>query len=132
MAKGSCLCGNVAYECDEIGPAITKCHCTLCKKTSGSAYADYTTTPIGKFRWSLGEDLLTKIESSPGNFRNFCSKCGTHMPTLHPSMGIAFVQPGTLDTREDLVESAHMFVRSQSPWHRLEPGLKEFAEYPTA
>ena len=130
MAKGSCLCGKIRYEADEIGPSITKCHCKLCQKSSGSAYGDYTTAPIDKFRWTDGEQSLAKFESSPGVFRNFCPTCGTHMPSAHPPMGIVFIQPGTLDTDEDLVESAHMFLRSKAGWHRHLDGLKEYDEYP--
>ncbi len=132
MAKGSCLCGKITYEAAEIGRNITKCHCTICKKLSGSAYGDYTTAPIGKFKWTSGEALLKKFESSPGNFRNFCSVCGTHMPTGHPSMGIYFIQPGTLDSAETLVESAHMFLRSSAPWHKRQHGLAEYEEYPSS
>lgn len=130
MATGSCLCGKVTYAATEIGPGVTKCHCTICQKTSGSAYCDFTTAPIDAFRWTTGEALLKRYESSPGNFRNFCSECGTHMPTGHPSMGIFFIQPGTLDSTEVLVESAHMFLKSKAGWHSLQTGLTQFEEYP--
>ena len=132
MAKGSCLCGKVTYDAAEVGTQITKCHCTICQKLSGSAYGDYTTAPFASFKWTSGEELLKKYESSPGNFRNFCSACGTHMPTGHPSMGIYFIQPGTLDSKETLVESAHMFLRSSAPWHKRQHGLAEFQEYPSS
>ena len=130
MAKGSCLCGKITYEASEIGPSVTKCHCRLCQKISGSAYGDYATAPIAGFRWTSGENLLKKYESSPGNFRNFCAECGTHMPTAHAPMGIYFIQAGTLDSNEPLVESAHMFLRSKAGWHRKLDGLAEFQEYP--
>jgi hypothetical protein len=45
-------------------------------------------------------------------------------------MGIYFVQPGTLDGNEPLVESAHMFLRSKTDWHKRQEGLTEFQEYP--
>jgi hypothetical protein len=130
MAKGSCMCGQVTYEAGTVGPDITKCHCKLCQKLSGSAYADYTVAPFDSFRWTSGEPLLKKYESSPGNFRNFCSVCGTHMPSGHAAMGIYFIQPGTLDTDEPLVEAAHMFLKSSAAWHKRQQGLAEFQEYP--
>lgn len=130
MAKGSCLCGKITYEAAEVGPNVTKCHCKICQKATGSAYGDFTTAPIEGFKWTSGEALLKQYESSPGNFRNFCAECGTHMPTAHPPMGIYFIQPGTLDSDEPLVESAHMFLRSKAPWHKLAEGLAEFQEYP--
>lgn len=130
MAKGSCLCGKVTYETTTLGPSVTKCHCKICQKTSGSAYGDYTTAPIDGFKWTSGESLLKKYESSPGNFRNFCSECGTHMPTAHPPLGIYFIQAGTLDSEEPLTESTHMFLRSKASWHSPQTGLTEFQEYP--
>ena len=130
MAKGSCLCGKITYEANTLGPTITKCHCRICQKTSGSAYGDYTTAPIDGFKWTSGEELLKKYESSPGNFRNFCTECGTHMPTAHPPLGIYFIQAGTLDSQEQLVESTHMFLKSKAHWHKHQEGLSEFHEYP--
>jgi hypothetical protein len=52
------------------------------------------------------------------------------MPTGHPDMGIYFIQPGTLDSNERLVESSHMFLKSRAPWHKRQEGLAEFQEYP--
>lgn len=130
MAKGSCLCGKITYEAASVGQAITKCHCTYCQKVSGSACGDYTTAPIAGFQWTSGEALLSRFESSPGNFRVFCSVCGTQMPQRHEPLGIYFVQAGTLDSDEPLVESAHMFMRSKRSWHQQRPGLTEFQEYP--
>lgn len=131
MANGSCMCGNISYETAEIGPSVTKCHCKLCQKSSGSAYGDYTISPIDSFKWTQGEQLLARYESSPGVFRSFCPTCGTHMPSAHPPMGIVFIHPGTLDSDEQLVESTHMFLRSKATWHEQRKGLKEYAEYPT-
>jgi hypothetical protein len=130
MAKGSCLCGKISYEATEVGPNITKCHCKICQKQSGSACCDFTTAPIDGFKWTSGESELKQYESSPGVFRNFCPNCGTHMPSAHPPMGIYFVPAGTLDTDEPLVESAHMFLKSAARWHKRQQGLTEFDEYP--
>jgi len=38
MLKGSCLCGGVKYEIDGGLGAVTNCHCSLCRKMSGSAF----------------------------------------------------------------------------------------------
>jgi hypothetical protein len=130
MAKGSCLCGKISYEATELSPNVTKCHCKICQKTSGSACSDFTTAPIEGFKWTSGESLLKQYKSSPNGHRNFCSECGTHMPTGHPEMGIYFVHVGTLDSDEPLIESAHMFLRSRAGWHERRKGLTEFQEYP--
>lgn len=130
MAKGSCLCGKITYETSQIGPEIFKCHCKLCQKSSGSACGDYTTAPIAAFKWTSGESLLKKYESSPGFHRAFCTECGTQMPHSYEQMGIYFIQAGTLDDDAALVESTHMFLKSKAGWHEARQGLKEFQEYP--
>ena len=45
MLTGSCLCGGVRYAIDgELG-AVTNCHCSLCRKMSGSAFASGAVDP---------------------------------------------------------------------------------------
>ena len=54
MLKGSCLCGGVKYEIDgELG-AVTNCHCSLCRKMSGSAFSSGSTISTGSFRLGCG------------------------------------------------------------------------------
>ena len=61
MLTGSCLCGGVRYEIDgELG-AVTNCHCSLCRKMSGSAFSSGSTIPTASFRFVAGEDLLKAV-----------------------------------------------------------------------
>lgn len=58
MHKGSCLCGAVAYEIDgELGP-IVYCHCSRCRKASGSAFAAVSPVAAADFRIVKGEECL--------------------------------------------------------------------------
>src|SRR4029434_5481154 len=77
MLNGSCLCGGVKYEIDGELSAVTNCHCSLCRKTSGSAFASGATISAASFRFLSGEDLLREWESSPGYHRVFCGRCGS-------------------------------------------------------
>ena len=61
MLTGSCLCGGVRYQIDgELG-AVTNCHCSLCRKMSGSAFSSGSTIPTASFRFVAGEDLLKAV-----------------------------------------------------------------------
>lgn len=76
MIRGSCLCNGVRYEIDgAIGPALN-CHCSMCRKATGAAFRSRVAVPSKRFRWTSGEDLLTRYESSPGTIRTFCRICG--------------------------------------------------------
>ncbi len=79
MLTGSCLCGGVAYEADAPLERIVHCHCQTCRKTHGTAFSSVTAVSREKFRWVRGQDLLGAFESSPGKFRRFCTKCGSHI-----------------------------------------------------
>src|ERR1700752_5502963 len=77
MFKGSCLCDGVKYEIDgELG-AVTNCHCSLCRKMSGSAFSSGSPIPTASFRFVAGKELLKEWESSPGYHRVFCGRCGS-------------------------------------------------------
>jgi hypothetical protein len=77
--KGSCLCGAVRYEADQLDLPIGHCHCTTCRKAHAAAFATTAGVMRDHFRWQSGEDKLAAYESSPGKLRRFCSVCGTHL-----------------------------------------------------
>lgn len=69
MLKGSCLCRGVRYEIDGELEKITNCHCSLCRKMSGSAFSSGATVPAISLRFVAGKKLLKEWESSQGYFR---------------------------------------------------------------
>ncbi len=58
------------------------CHCTSCRKASGSAFGG--NAPVDRDRFTLlsGEASLREFESSPGKLRAFCSRCGSPLVLL--------------------------------------------------
>ncbi|MGH7874565.1 MAG: GFA family protein [Candidatus Binatia bacterium] len=126
MLKGSCLCGGVQYEIDgELG-AVTNCHCSLCRKMSGSAFASGATIPATSFRFIAGTELLKEWQSSPGNHRVFCGRCGS--PILkRKDKDVEHVRfrPGTLDSDPGVKISKHMHVSSKAPWVEIKDGLPQ-------
>lgn len=79
MYEGSCLCGDVTYRVDEVIKAIECCHCLTCRKAHASAFAMGVTISRDNFKLMRGSELLQEFESSPGKFRVFCKKCGSHL-----------------------------------------------------
>ena len=97
------------YQIDgELG-AVTNCHCSLCRKMSGSAFSSGSTIPTASFRFVAGEDLLKEWESSPGYHRVFCGRCGS--PILKKKDKDAEhlrFRPGTLDSDPGVKASKHI------------------------
>ena len=126
MLKGSCLCGSVKYEIDGELSAVTNCHCALCRKASGSAFASGATIAAASFRLIAGKDLLKEWESSPGYHRVFCGQCGS--PILkrkdRDPEHLRF-RPGTLDSDPGVKMSKHTHVKSKAPWVEINDGLPQ-------
>jgi hypothetical protein len=103
----------------------------MCRKTHGSAFGPYAVAKKSDFRWTAGESMLSKYESSPGNFRCFCSRCGSSLVAVFESepdtVGIAL---GALDDDPGVRPLAHIFVGSKAPWYDITDDLMQFDEWP--
>src|SRR5882672_11159161 len=118
--RGSCLCGEVAYEIEGPLEHAHHCHCTYCRKAHGTPYA--TGAMTRERRWLRGERSIARYESSPGFHRWFCARCGSPVPG-DPFRSWTFVPFGTLDGDPEVRPAFHMFVASKAPWWEIRDGL---------
>ena len=116
MAKGSCLCGTVAFQIDDAGIVLSVgCFCTNCRKVSGSQYGVYLQVKPGAFRWLSGADHTVAYESSPGNKRAFCRTCGAVAP-IRTAYGAVRVPGGALDDDPEHAPDVMLFAKSKAAW----------------
>ena len=125
MLSGSCLCGGVAYEVASSLGAIAHCHCITCRKAHGSAFSSVTSVPREKFRWTGGEHLLSKFESSAGKFRYFCSKCGSQIVADRIGAPSIVLRLGCLDTAAVGEPKAHIWRSEGASWYDPKAELPE-------
>jgi len=124
--RGACLCGEVRYEIDGKLLGAGNCHCSMCRKAHGAAFATYANVDPESFRWVCGEDLVAFYESSPNAGRSFCRKCGS---TLGASEGgRTYVTLGTVEGDPGIRPSVHIFVGSIAPWYEIEDEMPQFDE----
>ncbi|MFV2060920.1 MAG: GFA family protein [Gammaproteobacteria bacterium] len=126
---GSCLCGNVKYEINGMINDIVMCHCSLCRKAQGSAFATNANVAANDFRFVSGEENLTAYEANPGQIKYFCKTCGS------PIMSKQLKRPELIRIRLGLVESniverphAHIYVSSKANWEIISGDLAQFDE----
>ena len=74
---GQCLCGGIRYELHARIQAVTHCHCQMCQRAHGAAFASYGAVRQTEFHIVKGAALLRQYASSPGVLRSFCSHCGS-------------------------------------------------------
>jgi len=127
---GSCLCGAVRYEASGTPTAFDLCHCSRCRKSSGSAFLAELVFAVSEFRWASGESLVRTYEAPireqpPGYRRTFCTICGGPVPTVVGNM--IKIVGGTLENDPGLRPQRHIFVDFKAPWFDIVDALPRFS-----
>lgn len=129
MTTGSCLCEAIKWRFDGAFTQITHCHCSLCRKAHGSAYATYGLGSKDSFQYVCGKTDIVEYESSPEFIRSFCKHCGSVVPNT--KLGdIVAIPIGGLDGQLNRVVDAHIYVADKACWHDISDELPQHAYYP--
>lgn len=128
--RGSCLCGAIRYEIDQLDMPVGHCHCTTCRKAHAAAFATTARVMRNHFRWLCGEDKLSAFESSPGKLRRFCSICGTHVIAEWPTQPHVILRVPTLDDDPGSRPVVHIWTSHSPPWLTDVDNVKSFPEWP--
>jgi hypothetical protein len=129
---GSCLCGAVRYTAIGEPLRFYHCHCSRCRKASGTGHASNLFLK-GTLRWDSGEELVKsfKLPEAERFTNSFCTVCGGRVPRFIEAMGMVFIPAGSLDQEPALLPQAWIFVGSRANWSCAEGPLKEFEAYPS-
>jgi hypothetical protein len=130
MTQGRCLCGSVRYEIDGPFSTMLHCHCSMCRKHHGAAFATFVAAPLSGFRHTAGEASIARYESSPGFHRSFCKVCGSVAPEGLPAMGLVVGPAGNLEGELGIEPQMHMFTGSKAPWYEITDDLPQYEAYP--
>ncbi len=129
--KGSCLCGEIRYRINGPLHGVLNCHCSMCRKAHGAAFRTRAAVKTADFEWLAGKELLTRYESSPGEHRSFCSKCGSNLVTFFDNNQDWLGFPlGTLDDDPCVKPEFHVFVGSKAPWYDITDDLPQWEDVP--
>jgi ADP-ribosyl-[dinitrogen reductase] hydrolase len=127
--KGSCLCGAVTYEVDQLDMPIGHCHCHTCRKAHAAAYASTAGVRRENFRWLKGSERLTSYESSPGKLRHFCSVCGSHLVAERLSQPHVILRVATLDEDPGATPAVHIWRSHDVAWLQDGTDVPSFPEW---
>jgi hypothetical protein len=129
---GSCLCGAVGFEVSGDVNRIVHCHCSLCRRSRGTAYASTLFTAPEQFRWTRGKDRVRSYRLPPPRTyeTDFCARCGSLVPTVVPDFGIALLPAGAIDTPLKPSQAVHIYVGSKAAWQDITDLAPQFDEMP--
>jgi len=126
MAKGSCLCGGVAFTVGGEFSGMTHCHCSMCRKVHGAQFATYFSAQ--ELTYTQGEELIQRYESSPNFIRSFCGGCGAVLPEQYGDNDIS-VPAGLMDDDPGLRPQAHIFTESKAASYTICGQLPQHKHY---
>ena len=130
--KGSCLCGTVRYEIVPPFKIFQYCHCSRCRKFTGSAHAANIFVSPTQFEWLAGQDQLRRFDHPEAKYfaTCFCNTCGSSLPWPVQGGRNIVVPAGTLDEDPEIQPQQNIFWASKAPWFNSCCDLPKFSEFP--
>jgi hypothetical protein len=128
--KGSCLCGAVSYQFHGPEYVFQYCHCSRCRKFTGSAHATNIIVAPDQFEWLTGADQLGRFEHPEAkHFATcFCRQCGSSLPWEAQSGGAVVIPAGTLDEDPEIRPSQNIFWKDRVAWREAVESLPHYDE----
>tara|TARA_R100000005_G_scaffold95273_2_gene76142 strand:+ start:7697 stop:8119 length:423 start_codon:yes stop_codon:yes gene_type:complete len=117
--SGSCLCGAVTFQISGEFQSFFLCHCSRCRKDTGSAHAANLFSSTATISWLSGEDKIRTYRlPETRHEKSFCRLCGSALPTMALKGALLVVPAGSIDTPLDMRPTAHICLSSRAEWDR--------------
>jgi hypothetical protein len=129
--RGSCLCGDYRFAIEGPILLLKNCHCSRCRKMSGSTFATFARAYAKDLRVLSSEHAIATYVRSESWTIAFCTRCASVVP--HPPPGSEWVEfgAGLLDDDPGVRIGYHIFVASRAPWCELDDELPKYDDLTT-
>jgi hypothetical protein len=125
--KGSCFCGEVQFEVSGDPGAMGYCHCDSCRHWSASPVNAFTLWKPSSLKVLRAEGLIGTFNKTTRSYRKWCSRCGGHLFTDHPTMSLVDVYAAVLPS---LKFEPGVHVNYQESVLRVADGKPKFKDLP--
>ena len=123
---GRCFCGAVELEVSGDPEAMGYCHCTSCRSWSGGPVNAFSLWKPEAVVVTKGGEHIAMFQKTPLSQRRYCAKCGGHLMTNHPPLGLVDVFTATIPTL-DFQPGVHVnYAETVLPMKDGLPKLKDF------
>jgi hypothetical protein len=127
---GKCFCGAVHYAVADAFTYALNCHCSNCRRTTGSAFKPFAGIMRDQFAVTEGRDNLL-IHGEEKTHDAHCSVCGSLLYSVVRDGVYVHVAMGTLVDTPTIRPTAHIFVGSKAPWFTITDDLPQYREHVT-
>jgi hypothetical protein len=130
--KGGCLCGAVKYQVSGEPRRFYHCHCSRCRKVTGTGHASNMFLQPAALEWLSGEELirLFKVPEAKRFTNSFCAICGSRLPRQAKDSDVVMIPAGSLDDEAPIRPQARIFSGSRASWACTDDALPVYADFP--
>jgi hypothetical protein len=122
---GKCLCGAIHYAvADEFRYALN-CHCSDCRRTTGSAFKAFAGIERDKLSITKGKEQVLIFGDENANHDVHCKVCGSLLYSVVRDGAFVHVTLGTLVDDPKIRPSGHIFVEDKAPWFTITDSLPQ-------
>jgi hypothetical protein len=109
------------------------CHCSNCRRTTGSAFKPFAGIEREKLAVTRGEEnLLTYGGGGDVGGDIHCMKCGSLLYSIVQAGTRVHVAMGTLVDEPSIRPTKHIFVGSKAPWFAITDDLPQYDGHATS
>ncbi len=127
--SGSCLCGRVRMQVAEFDTQVVACHCSQCRKQTGSYY--HAASVLDSNLTMEGREFVKEYAASDFAKRGFCSECGSALYWKQNDADTTSVMVGHFDNPTGLRTIGHIFVDDMGDYYTLDPELPQYPQSDT-
>jgi hypothetical protein len=128
MLAGQCYCGAVHYAVADEFVYAANCHCSACRRTTGSAFKPFAGIERDKLAVTAGANQLKIFGDEMGNDTH-CGSCGSLLYSVVRDGAFVHVAMGTLVDDPAIRPTKHIFVGSKAPWFTITDDLPQYQEH---
>jgi hypothetical protein len=125
--RGTCFCGAVEIQVTGEPVAVGYCHCASCRSWSAGPVNAFSLWNPDSVQVTKGKDKLGSYNKTPTSHRKWCTTCGGHVLTDHPTMGLVDVYAATIP---DFAFKPALHVNYQEAVLRVRDGLPKLKDFP--
>ena len=126
---GKCLCEMIQFDIKTVSN-LYQCHCSQCRRQSGTFSNAATLVHKDDFSWISGEDKISRFKLDDGFTSHFCSICGSPVPNPLRDTDKVWIPAGALPGETDSKVVVHIFTGSKASWEDEITGGMQYDEMP--
>jgi hypothetical protein len=127
---GRCFCGAVEYRVPDAFLYAMNCHCSNCRRTTGSAFKPFAGIERAKLALTKGADGLLLYGAENANDTH-CGRCGSLLYSVVRAGAYLHVALGSLVDAPTIRPTHHIFVGSKAPWFTITDDLPQYEGHVT-